>query len=347
MDRLNILVTAVGGDLSQSTIKCLRESRYSTDITGCDMNPFAPGQIDCDSFLTAPPVKDSSNYIQFIRNIVEEKKIDFIFPLSDIEISFFNQNPGILPPSSSAVVMINEPHIISTFMDKYATVDYFKTHGIDFPQTFLPSEPGFTFESLPPFPLILKKRTGSGSSGLFKVNDTEELQFYLKRNENMIIQEFIPGSDKGEGNNEYTAGIFSDKKNVYTIVFRRKLAPGGYSQEIELIDDERVNRFVHHLGKTLDFKGSLNVQFRVVNDRCISFEINPRFSSTVYFRHCFGFRDVEWSIMMAQNQPVEYTPLYKKGIGTRKTCEIILSQELISPIHPIRSIEPGKGTPNE
>ena len=46
----------------------------------------------------------------------------------------------------------------------------------------------------------------------------------------------------------------------------------------------------------LNLVGSINVQLRITNHLPKIFEINPRFSSTVLFRHLFGFKDLEWSI---------------------------------------------------
>ena len=46
----------------------------------------------------------------------------------------------------------------------------------------------------------------------------------------------------------------------------------------------------------LDLTGSINVQLRIQENIPKIFEINPRFSSTVLFRHLFGFEDLIWSI---------------------------------------------------
>jgi hypothetical protein len=77
----------------------------------------------------------------------------------------------------------------------------------------------------------------------------------------------------------------------------------------------------------MDFKGSLNVQFRQTERGCVPFEINPRFSSTVYFRSLFGFKDVRWSLDMHEGNPIVYTPGAMKGIGVRKLGEVIFKDE--------------------
>ena len=318
MAKLNILVSAVGGDLGQSVIKCLKDSGYESRIIGCDMNPYAAGKADVDTFLQAPPVKEKQKYSDFLLQTLKKHKINYVFLLADVEIIFYNENRELFN-ESRAVFLVSEPHIIDTFMDKFKTVEFFREKGILYPRTWLPS----SYSGQLGFPLILKKRRGSGSQELFKVNNGEELQFYLKHRRDMIIQEYLPGED-----NEYTAGIFSDGKNIHTITFKRTLAAGGFSRQVEPVWDEAITTLPEGIAGVLDFKGSINVQFRNTEKGCIPFEINPRFSSTVYFRHLFGFPDVKWNLDMWEGKTVTFSSTaVKKGIGVRKFSEVIFENE--------------------
>jgi carbamoyl-phosphate synthase large subunit len=317
MAKLNILVSAVGGDLGQSVIKCLRDSGYHLYILGCDMNPFAGGRADVDEFFPAPPVKDKQQYIDFLLRIIKEKRINYVFLLSDVEIIFFNENRESFW-ETNAIFLVSEKYIIDTFMDKYKTAIFFKEKGIAYPRTWLSSQ----YDNQLGFPLILKKRRGSGSQKLFKVNDAEEMQFYLKRNNDMIVQEYLPGED-----NEYTAGLFKHGETIHTITFKRILAPGGFSQQVELVTEESINEFPKELAGQLAFQGSINVQFRLTHQGCIPFEINPRFSSTVYFRHRFGFKDVLWWLNLYEGKPVTYTPVFTAGIGVKKFSEAFFDMQ--------------------
>ncbi len=323
-----MLVTAVGGDLGQSIIKCLRDSWYAPIITGIDMNGYAGGRSDVDTFYKAPGVRNEIEYTQFINGLIEKEGINFIFPMSEVEIDFFNRNrnKGLFP--SEVNVVINDSFIIDTFIDKYKTIEFFKDNGLAFPKTFLwkEGEKVDKFDTFDTFPVILKRRKGSGSQGLFIIHDKEEMEFYLKRYPDSILQEYIPGDD-----NEYTSGIFSDGTVSHIITFKRILSPGGYSQQVELVTDENVNELPKQIANILaskyNFKGSLNVQYRFTERGGIPFEINPRFSSTVYFRHLFQFRDVEWVLNMMEGKPVEYIPSMKRGVGVRKLNEVLFEHE--------------------
>jgi carbamoyl-phosphate synthase large subunit len=314
MRTIKILVSAVGGDLGQSVIKCLRKSGYSTYILGCDANPLAAGRTDVEDFHLAPPVKETKKYREFLLELTDKENMNYVFLLSDVEIAFFNEHRKYFE-KSPAVFVVNNPFLINTFSDKYLTVQFFQANGIPFPRTWLPGD----YKNQLDFPVVLKRRRGSGGRGFLCVQDCEELNFYLKRHSDLIVQEYLPGEE-----NEYTAGLFSDGINKHTITFKRTLAPGGFSQSVELVEAERIIALPKTIAGILDFKGSLNVQFRLTQRGCIPFEINPRFSSTVYFRHLFGFEDVKWSLDMWEGKPVIYTSPKKIGVGVRRLDEVII-----------------------
>jgi carbamoyl-phosphate synthase large subunit len=50
------------------------------------------------------------------------------------------------------------------------------------------------------------------------------------------------------------------------------------------------------IAKKLELNGSINIQLRLHEGLPYIFEINPRFSSTVFIRSELGFNDVAWSL---------------------------------------------------
>ena len=314
---MKVLVTAIGGEISQSVIKCLKNSKYRPYLVGCDCNPYAGGRGDVDMFFQAPLVSQIQEYKNFLKDIILTQQVQYVFPVSYQEIQFFHTYRGEFQENPASFVAQNA-ELVETFLDKFKTGLFFESIGFPFPQTWLSEE----YQNQLDFPLVLKKRWGSGGRDFFVIQDSEELRFLLTRKENMIIQEYLPGED-----NEFTAGLFSDGRTKQTITFKRQLAPGGFSQQVELVEDERIISFPQKLAETLDFCGSLNVQFRLTEKGCIPFEVNPRFSSTVYFRHLFGFKDVEWSLDLCEGQSIVYSGPFRKGVGVRTFGEIILDEK--------------------
>jgi carbamoyl-phosphate synthase large subunit len=313
MRELRILVSAVGGDLAQSVIKCLRDSGYNIRIIGCDADPLAAGRPDVEDFIQAPPVLQTAKYKDFLLALTVRENLDYVFLLSDLEIIFYNEHRKFYE-KSPAHFIVNDSFLIDTFTDKYRTIQFFQANDIPFPRTWLPSDDQGQLD----FPVVLKKRRGSGGKGFRRIQDREELEFFLKRHPDSIIQEYLPGEE-----NEYTSGLFSDGREKHTITFKRTLAPGGFSRTVQLTEEENITALPKKIADVLEFKGSLNVQFKLTGGGCVPFEINPRFSSTVYFRHLFGFQDVKWILDTMEGKQVTYTSPKRRGVGVRRSEEII------------------------
>ena len=172
--------------------------------------------------------------------------------------------------------------------DKLKTAEFLKSNGLPFPTTFLAKD----IKTIDIFPVILKSKTGSGSKGIHKINSMDEFLFYTRNDiEDYVVQEFITNK-----NGEYTCGLFrSNQGEIRSLIFKRELK-SGYSGYGEVIENEEITNLLEKLAVKLNLVGSINVQLRIDDNTPIVFEINPRFSSTVLYRHLFGFEDLLWSI---------------------------------------------------
>jgi len=315
--RMRVLVTGVGGDIGSSVIKCLEDSGYALELLGCDIDPYAAGRKEVENFLNAPKAVDEENYLKFVMNAIEQYEIEFIYPTTEAEIEFFDRKREYFD-KCGAVVFINNSFIINTFLDKYETVKFLKKNGLPYPATFLLEE----YDNQLNFPLLIKTQRGWGGKELLRIKDTEELEFYQKRTANAVVQEDIGIEDE-----EYTVGVFSDGTNVYSICFHRYLGYGSLSKFVQLVHSNEIESFVEKIARASQLEGSINVQFRKAKDGYIPFEINPRLSSTVYFRHYFGFQDVKWWLDLKQNKPIEYKLRYERGVGVRTVGEVFFELE--------------------
>jgi carbamoyl-phosphate synthase large subunit len=153
---------------------------------------------------------------------------------------------------------------------------------------------------------VLKSRQGSGAKNVFIVDRSDQLGAYSTLFPDWIWQEHV-----GIESEEFTCGVFrSSTGSVRTIVFRRRLENGRTVYAVP-VDNNIISNFCELLSQKLDLRGSINVQLRVVDGTPMVFEINPRFSSTVRFRHLLGFKDVMWSIEDRVSGIVsEYHPNY-------------------------------------
>lgn len=308
-----ILVTGVGGDIGQSIIKCLKDNNtdQKIKIVGCDIDCYAASRQEVDSFLVAPFANQKDKYVEFIKSIVKKEKIDYVIPTTEQEIIVLDKQRADF--DGECKLLINSSYIINTFFDKYATVEFLRSNGLSFPRTYRIED----YSEELSFPLIFKPRFGCGSKGLTIAHDRKELDFLKKNRRDFIIQEVV-----GDIDEEYTACVFSDGQDIHSIAFKRSLGYGSLSKIAELSNDMELLDLAKKIASVIDLQGSINIQARKTAQGYIPFEINPRFSSTVYIRHYFGFRDVEWWLNLYERKEVKYTPKYKSGVGVRKLSEI-------------------------
>jgi len=282
----NILVTGCGGDIGQSIGKILLKSKYTKNLFGIDISNKNAAQFIYPNFSIGVPFTHP-DYLQRLELFIDKHDIDLIIPIAEPELRFFSEQ-NILKTIGKAKMITASALALEIGFDKFKTAEFLKRENLPFPETFLAK----SLKRIDNFPVILKSKTGSGSKDIHKINSIEEFLFYTKNNiDDYVVQEFI-SDEKGE----FTCGVFrSSSKEIRTQIFKRELT-SGYSGYGEVIENINITNLLEKIAVKLDLVGSINVQLRIKENRPKVFEINPRFSSTVLFRHLFGFEDLLWSI---------------------------------------------------
>ena len=280
----NILITGCGGDIGQSISKICKEIS-SGMLVGSDVHDEHPAKFLFDKVFTIAPCS-STSYLNKLTELIKSNQISLIIPTSEAELKYFLE-AGIEELGDIKMIMAS-PEIRMVGFDKLETVKKLKELNLPYPKTEIIKNIVTT-----DYPSILKSRSGSGSKNLFSINDQTDFDYLKSKYPSFIAQEFIP---MAEG--EYTCCIFKSSNITKTIAIKRKLIE-GYTGYGEVVKNPSITDFLEKLAYKLQFRGSINVQLRLKDGIPYVFEINPRFSSTVYFRHLVGFKDLLWSI---QNQ---------------------------------------------
>lgn len=300
---LNILVTGCGGDIGQSVGKILSQSKYAKNVYGIDISDKNAAQFVYENFDIGPKVSDE-NYIADIEKYVITNKIDIIIPVSEHELRFFTDNYTETPIIAGAVVLMANLMSREIGFNKKSTSLFLKENNLPNPILYAINGTNTTF------PLIAKPNTGAGSSNIFKVENFDEFKFIANKYEDFIFQEFL---DAKEG--EFTCCAYRSRNgDIRNIIFKRELTSGGYSGYGEVIEDSKISTLLVEIAKLLNLEGSINIQLRIHKERPVVFEINPRFSSTILFRHLLGFKDLEWSIQEFLGE--EISDYKKPKVGT-------------------------------
>jgi carbamoyl-phosphate synthase large subunit len=287
MDKaFNILVTGCGGDIGQSIGKILLKSSYTKNLFGIDISEKNASQFIYPNFSVGLPFTHPK-YLERLKAYIKNHEIDIVIPIAEPELRFFS-NQNILDTIGRAKIITASSLALEIGFDKFKTAEFLKTEGLPFPKTFLAKD----IKTIDSFPVILKSITGKGSKDIHKINTMEEFAFYTRNAiEDYVVQELIT-----DENGEFTCGLYrSSKGEIRSQIFKRELT-GGYSGYGEVIENKAITDLLEKLAVKLELVGSINVQLRITNNLPKVFEINPRFSSTVLYRHLFGFEDLIWSI---------------------------------------------------
>ena len=304
-----VLVTGCGGDIGLAVGRILQEEKAADSVIGCDMQEDHAGRIFFDRCFVAERAT-APNYMDSLLQIVEEEKVDLVVPTSEPELrtlyanDFFGQRDLFLTANLKAMEI---------GFDKYKTAEFLRENKLPYPWTRVAAT-----EAPLEFPCILKSRTGCGSKNVQRLTE-EDYNNRGSYSEDDIFQEFIAEDDE-----EYTCGLFrSASGEIRTIIFRRKLR-GDVTGCGVVEEHSSIRELLYTLAKKLELRGSINVQLRLRDEIPYVFEINPRFSSTVRFRHRLGFSDVIWSMQDYCEKPLtEYIPA-AAGIRFYKIYEDVI-----------------------
>lgn len=309
-----ILVSAIGGDVGHSVLKCLLHENDT--LIGCDVIQYPTGldMVD-DSFISLPA--NHVNYVSHLLEKCQKYKVSHFIPISEPEISVVINHLDKFENAKIKVV-INKKDITHCCLDKYLTAKKLKSNGLNVPDSYLVDD----FEPSGKR-YIVKLRKSWGAKLLKVITTKKELdEIRVSQSAPLIIQEYIDEPD-----NEYTVGVFSDGNEVRVIPFKRKLQ-GGYTKFVELIHDETIIHDAIKAAKKFGLVGSFNIQLRKSNGINYIFEINPRLSGTVHFRHLLGFKDVIWWLDTIDQLKIdEYENTYTRAIGVREMNEKFLLVE--------------------
>lgn len=285
--KINILVTGCGGDIGQSLGKILLSYDKTKNLYGIDISEKNAGKYIYPNFCIGLEC-NHPNYLKKLKLFVKENSIDLIIPMAEPELRFFCKK-NILNFVGEAKLLLASKLALEIGFDKFKTTKFLEKENLPFLKTFLATSDDINID----FPLLLKSRFGSGSKDIYKINNSEELKFYLKR---CVLSEYLIQEYISDIEGEFTCGLFRSSNNdIRIIIFKRELH-NGYSGFGEVIHNQNIFNLLTKIAHKLNLIGSINIQLRVKNNIPYIFEINPRFSSTVLFRHLFGYKDLIWSI---------------------------------------------------
>jgi carbamoyl-phosphate synthase large subunit len=315
---MNILVTGAGSLIGHGVLRSLR-LMHARDIVihTADPDPCAAGHWLGDFGVTIPPAKDPG-YIEALRKVIDDHKIDVVFIGTDPELLKISKATSTL----GARVVVSSPEVIGIGDDKWETVQFLKNNHFPFPDSALAEDAHSTQELIRRvgFPLIAKPRIGARSVGVMKLMNERDLS-KLQGQSGYVIQELLPDEP-----GEFTAGTMTFDKTCYScVIFKRDLKEGNTYRAYD-VENVKHQEFLEKVSQRLPgVFGPINFQYRLRNDEPVIFEINSRFSGTTPLRTAIGVNEIEMALeYIATGATTRRSPTVKQVAIFRTWSDIII-----------------------
>jgi carbamoyl-phosphate synthase large subunit len=287
-----ILITGIGGDISQGVATILKEARPEYRLIGVDMHDQHGGYLYVDQFELVPAA-NSPDYLHALRSVAAKYSAQVVIPMSEPELDALQPFSELAP---GVKWIYAGDQVVRAGLDKLQTVHALEQLGLPVPWS-TPVNQGYPRV----YPCILKNRFGSGSRAVFKVSNDEDVDYLVKRYPDAIFQEMLEPADR-----EVTCAVYRRHDGMVASLLMLRRLTGGFTGWARIIKDEETLRMCEAIAMGLDLRGSMNIQLRITDRGPRVFEINPRFSSTILMRHRIGFSDLLWALDEAEDKLVTF-----------------------------------------
>jgi len=288
MEKINILVLGVGGNVSQGIITAIRLSKIPCKIIGACISADSLGLYMCDAAYISPYANDDS-FVGWVAELCNKEVVSIVFSGVEEIVYTLELNRNMFQAITKAVFVSSDLVNLEIGGDKFQTVEWLKNNQLNFPlyAQFQDKEALENLISQCGFPLIAKPNRGKGSSGIVKLKSKEDLS--LVPNNDYCIQQYL-----GDEKQEYTVACYVNKTGIQQelIILRRDLKYGTTFMA-EIVENDSIKVECKRICEKFKPKGPLNIQLRMHNGIPVCFELNVRFSGTTPIRARFNYNDVE------------------------------------------------------
>lgn len=313
---MRFLITAIGSMSAKCAITRLKAEGYF--VVGCDIYPgeWHYETTLCDAFVRAPYATKEEEYVQFLIDTCHQFNLDYIIPLTDLEIDVINRQRTRIE-HLGIVLCMQSSRVLDVARDK------FKLSRLCEQDSNIPSVKTCLLSELPSdfkFPCIAKPYNGRSSEGLIKNASKQQLQT-IENKDVYIIQEQL------EGRVFCVDYCRSAKTGIDCAVPRQELlrTSNGAGLTVQMVFDESLIKLVSHIGTKLNINGCVNMEFILNEGKYYLIDINPRFSAGVAFSVKSGYDMIINHIRCFCNQNVDGQIMIEEKIIIKIYKEVIYS----------------------
>jgi carbamoyl-phosphate synthase large subunit len=300
-----ILRTAAGSAVAPSVIQALK-SLPDVRVIAVDAASLSCGFHLADAHYVVPPVQHP-DYLKVMLQICLEERVDLFFPDLDEELPLLAEAREEFQAAGTRV-LVSSPKAIRSCFDKYRTFQFLRKRRIPTPNTCLAEE--FRAGRGISFPLIVKPRQGRGSQKVFKVTNSEELEFFQKYVPGPIVQEFWEGM-------EYTIDTLSDLEGnfLYCSIRQRLATDSGISIKGRTLSHPGIEQYSRRIVEGLGIVGPACLQCIENGKGELRFiEVNPRIGGGIALSLAAGAPILSDIVRLVRGEEPEGLKNYQTGL---------------------------------
>lgn len=281
-----ILVTAIGSMAADMVIKTLHGNGHC--VVGTDIYPkeWVVDARNVEAFYNVPRVDDERLYVDRLKEICLEQQIEYLMPLTDVEIDVLNANRNQF--QDVAILCISGYETIRMCRNKRETSDFLRQKSVCHTVPIYSDEEMESLKVM--FPVVAKPADGRSSQGLriFQEQEAAELQSFYSRvhGGRYLFQPYLAG-------NVVTVDVVRNRNtNQCVAAARREMLRtlNGAGLSVQVFRDAALEQNCMDIAKALDIHGCVNFEFIETEDQTRYFmECNPRFSGGVKFSALAGY----------------------------------------------------------
>lgn len=319
---LNILILSCGtrNKIVQYFKKELSGKGY---VIATDSSRFAPALYEADKYFIVPKVNEPG-YLDTILSICKKNNIKAVLSLIDPELTLLAEyKQAFLDMGVSPIVSDASTNEIC--FDKYKMFEFLVWNEFKTVNSYIDKENFYkdVVAGIINYPVFVKPVKGSASINISKVTSKEEVEMLFSKFDNLMIQEFMDGT-------EYGADVYIDliSGEPVSIFLKEKIKMrAGETDKSVSIKEENLFELIKSFVKTAGYKGIIDIDiFKVDSEYYIS-EVNPRFGGGYPHAYESGVNVPEMIINnVSGNENRIKIGQYQEGIHMMKFNDVMITE---------------------
>ena len=316
-----VLVTAIGSLSADVVVKTLK--KHNMKVLGCDIYPkeWIVDAYSVDGFFQVPKGIEADIYINALKKICISEQVDYIFPLTDVEIDTLNVNRDWFQ-ENGVIICISPKETIDVCRNKYLTHQCLKQMdlSIELIPTFLAGD--FREDLFNDSSAICKPFNGRSSEGVRHFPNRKGLLSFLSETNRCeyIVQPFIKGS-------VVTVDVVRNPNTEKVVCIPRMellRTQNGAGTSVHVFHDDMLIKECEKIADRLGICGCVNFEFIQSLDGVYHFlECKPRFSGGVEFSCMTGYNFIFAHLCCFIDQDIDFLDTYQDCYIARKYEETI------------------------